>query len=279
MPATAVSQRVRSLKEKARNIRRHIITMARGRGEGYAGQGLDAADIFSVVYFDQLESEKDGLQGPARNRFVLSTGHYSIVLFAALAEAGVFSPSELLTYGANESRLEMSASETTPGVEMTGGALGHGLSQAVGMALASRLSGRNFRVYNFLSDGELQEGSTWEAAMSAAHFKLDQLFAIVDMNNMQADGKVSNVMTVEPVERKWEAFGWHAQRINGNSIEELVAAFDSARKIEGKPKVLVCDTQLGYGVPMVANRANAHFVRVDAAEWDKALVELEAAGV
>ncbi len=276
MPEQSGSRRIQALKEKARNIRRHIIAMARGRGEGYAGQGLDAADIFSAIYFDQLEFDSKALKNPARNRFVLSTGHYSIVLFAALAEAGVFSQSDLLTYGANESKLEMSASETTPGVEMTGGALGHGLSQAVGMALGSRLSGHNFRVYNFLSDGELQEGSTWEAAMAASHFKLDQLFAIVDMNNMQADGKVSNVMTVEPVEAKWEAFGWHAQRLNGNSMEELVEAFDAARKIQGKPKVLVCDTQLGHGVPLVANRANAHFVRVDTAEWDSALRELEA---
>jgi len=276
MPEVAISQRIDTLKEKAFNIRRHIITMARGRGEGYAGQGLDAADIFSAIYFDQLEFDGKALKDPARNRFLLSTGHYSIVLFAALAEAGVFTHADLLTYGANESRLEMSASETTVGVEITGGALGHGLSQAVGMALGSRLSGRNFRVYNFLSDGELQEGSTWEAAMAASHFRLDQLFAIVDINNMQADGKVSNVMTVEPVEGKWGAFGWHTQRVNGNSIEALVDAFDAARKIRGKPKVLVCDTQLGHGVPLVAERANAHFVRVDAAEWDKALQELEA---
>lgn len=279
MAVQSVSRRVEALQERARNIRRHIITMARGRGEGYAGQGLDAADIFSVLYFDQLEFDGGALRDPARNRFLLSTGHYSIVLFAALTEAGVFSHSDLLTYGANGSRLEMSASETTPGVEITGGALGHGLSQAVGMALGSRLSRQNFRVYNFLSDGELQEGSTWEAAMSASHFKLDQLFAIVDMNNMQADGKVSNVMTVEPVQAKWEAFGWHVQRLNGNSIEALVAAFDVARKIEGKPKVLVSDTQLGHGVPLVVNRANAHFVRVDAAEWDSALKELEASSL
>jgi transketolase len=277
MTAQPGSERIERLKQRARSIRRHIITMARGRGEGYAGQGLDAADIFSAVYFDQLEFDGSKLKDPGRHRFVLSTGHYSIVLFAALAEAGVFSNSDLLTYGANESRLEMSASETTPGVEITGGALGHGLSQAVGMALGSRLSGRNFRVYNFLSDGELQEGSTWEAAMAAAHFKLDHLYAIVDMNNMQADGKVSNVMTVEPVEKKWEAFGWHTQRVNGNSIEELISAFDVARTIPSQPKVLVCDTQLGYGVPLVANRANAHFVRVDTAEWDSALRELEAA--
>jgi transketolase len=249
--------------------------MARRRGEGYAGQGLDAADIFSVIYFDQLEFDKKALQDPARNRFLLSAGHYSIVLFAALAEAGVFSHSELLTYGANESRLEMSATETTPGVEITGGALGHGLSQAVGMALGSRLSGRNFRVYNFLSDGELQEGSTWEAAMAASHFQLGELFAIVDINNMQADGKVSSVMTVEPVEAKWEAFGWHTQRVNGNSIEALVGAFDKAREVRGKPKVLVCETQLGYGVPLVANRAKSHFVRLDATEWNRARRELD----
>src|SRR5262249_12127647 len=149
---------------------------------------------------------------------------------------------------------EMSACETTPGVEITGGSLGHGLSQAIGMALGARLAQRDFRVFNFLSDGELQEGATWEAAMSASHFKLDQLVAIVDVNNMQADGPVSNVLTIEPVAEKWEAFGWHAQQVDGNSIPELLRAFERIGTVRDKPHVIICYTKMGSGVPMIEQR-------------------------
>jgi transketolase len=147
------------------------------------------------------------------------------------------------------------------------------------MALGSRLSGRNFRVFNFLSDGELQEGATWEAAMAAAHYRLGNLVALVDMNNMQADGEVTGVMTVEPVADKWRAFGWHAQTVNGNSIEELTAAFDEARKIQERPKVLVCRTVMGSGVPLIEQLPKAHFVRVEPHVWDAALQQLAEANV
>lgn len=264
------------LRAIAKRIRRNILTMARGKGEGYVGQGLDAADIFTVAYFREMRYRPAELHWTDRDRFLLSTGHYSIVLWAALAELGVLKAEELTTYGADESRLEMSACESTPGVEITGGSLGHGLSQAVGMALGARLHEASFRVFNFLSDGELQEGATWEAAMAAANFKLSGLTAIVDMNNMQADGPVSGVMTVEPVVQKWEAFGWHAQAVDGNSIEELIRAFDVTRDVVDRPQVLVCYTQLGKGVPLIENRAKGHFVRIEPEEWDEAMRQLEA---
>jgi transketolase len=164
-------------------------------------------------------------------------------------------------------------------VEITGGSLGHGLPQAVGMALGSRLSGRNFRVFNFLSDGEIQEGATWEAAMAAAHYQLENLIAIVDVNNMQADGPSSSVMTIEPLVDKWKAFGWHAQAVDGNSIEQLVDAFNVARGVTGQPKVLVCYTLMGKGVPLIEQRPKAHFVRIEPSEWELAVRQLEEAKI
>lgn len=275
MEIAAAAPTSEMLRTHAKQIRRNILTMARGKGEGYVGQGLDAADIFAVVYFREMRYRPTEPDWPDRDRFLLSTGHYSIVLWAALTELGLLKPDELITYGADESRLEMSACESTPGVEITGGSLGHGLSQAVGMALGAQLRETSFRVFNFLSDGELQEGATWEAAMAAANFKLRYLTAIVDMNDMQADGPVSGVMTVEPVVQKWEAFGWHAQAVDGNSIEELIRAFDTAREVTDRPQVLVCYTRLGNGVPLIENRAKAHFVRIEPSEWEEATRQLE----
>jgi transketolase len=265
------------LQRRARSIRKKVLLMARRRGDGYVGQGLGAADIFAAIYFRELRFKADDVEWPDRDRFVLSTGHYSIVLFAALTELGLFPEEELSSYGADESRFEMSACITTPGVEVTGGSLGHGLSQAVGMALGARLSGRNFKVYNFLSDGELQEGSTWEAAMAAGHYKLGSLIAIVDMNDMQADGKVSRVMSVEPVADKWEAFGWHVEVVDGNSMNQLLESFDRIRSIQDQPKVLICQTLLGKGVPLVERSPKGHFIRVAEDDWDLALQQLEEA--
>ncbi len=266
---------IHELRLKAKNVRRNVLLMARGKGEGYVGQGLGSADMLTAVYFHEMRYDPSDPDWPDRDRFLLSTGHYSIVLYAALTELGVFPKEELSSYGADESRFGMSTVETTPGVEITGGSLGQGLSQAVGMAIGSRLSGRGFRVFNFLSDGELQEGSTWEAAMSASHYKLDNLVALVDVNGVQADGKITDVMTIEPIADKWRAFGWHAQSIDGNSMEELVTALHSARQVKDQPKVLICYTQMGKGVPFIEQRPKGHFVRVDPHEWELALQQLE----
>jgi transketolase len=271
----AESGLIDKLTRKAKDVRRNVLLMARNKGDGYVGQGLGAADVVTALFFHEMRFDPTNLAWPDRDRFLLSTGHYSIVLFAALAEAGVFQREELASYGADGSRLEMSACETTPGVEITGGSLGHGLAQAVGMAIGSRLSGRNFRVFNFLSDGELQEGATWEAAMAAAHYRLANLVALVDTNNMQADGVVSEVMTVEPVKDKWKAFGWHVQEVNGNAMQELLQALETARSVPNQPKVIVCHTLMGKGVPFLEARRKAHFVRVDPPEWQLALDQLE----
>ncbi|MBI4552567.1 MAG: transketolase [Candidatus Latescibacteria bacterium] len=267
---------ISELQVRARRLRLHVLRMAERVGQGYVGQGLDIADLLAVLYFHEIRYDPHRLDWPDRDRFVLSTGHYSIGLYAALAEAGVIPLDELDTYGADGSRLEMSGSEFTPGFEMTGGSLGQGLSQAVGMALGLHLDGRDARVFNLLSDGELQEGATWEAAMAGAYYRLDSLFAFIDCNNQQADGPPRQVMAVEPVDEKWAAFGWDTQRINGNDIEAIVTAIDAAKTVNGRPHAIVMDTLMGKGVRLFEQREKAHFIRVGPDEWDLARQQLEA---
>lgn len=263
-----------ALRFRAANLRRHMLTMARGQGSGYIGQGLGIADLLAALYFHELRYDPDDTGWPERDRFLLSTGHYSIALWAALAEAGVLPVSELPTYGADGSRLAMSTLDTTPGVEIIGGSLGHGLGQGVGQALGLRLDGSPARVFVELSDGEMQEGSTWEAAMSGAHFKLDNLIALVDCNGIQADGAI--VLDMEPVAEKWRAFGWETQEIDGNDLAAIVAALSAARLRVDRPKAIVLRTLPGKGVPTIESREKAHFVRVDPGEWDALMTEFEA---
>ena len=263
------------LERRAKNLRRHVLRMAERTGQGYVGQGLGIADLLAVLYFHEMEYRPQQLDWPDRDRFVLSIGHYSIALYAALAEAGVFPLDELDTYGQDGSRLEMSGSEKTPGFEMTGGSLGHGLSQAVGMALGLRLDRKPSRVFALISDGELQEGSTWEAAMSAAHFGLENLVVFVDINGQQADGAPEQVMALEPVELKWAAFGWGVHRIDGNSPGQILLALERARTERGLPHAILLDTQMGKGVPLFERREKNHFIRVEPDEWATARRQLE----
>ena len=213
-----------------------------------------------------------------RDRFLLSNGHYAIALYAALIEAGIIPEDELETYGGDDSRLPMSGMASyTPGMEMSGGSLGLGLSIAVGMGLGLKRKGSSSRVYTLFSDGELDEGSVWEAIMSAGHHKLDNLIGIIDVNNQQADGPSTQVMTFEPLVDKLNAFGWFTQRVDGNDLDAVVAAFDAARDhAEPKPRMIVCDTKMGKGVPFLEAREKNHFIRVDAHEWQLALEALDA---
>jgi transketolase len=271
-PATAD---IAALKARAKSMRRHVLAMARGPGQGYVGQGLGISDVLAALYFHEMRWDPADLHATDRDRFLLSTGHYSIALWAALAEAGVIPLDELVTYGADDSRLEMSTLDTTPGVEMIGGSLGHGLGQAIGMALGLRLAKSPARIFCELSDGEMQEGSTWEAAMAAGHFSLDNLVALIDCNGIQADGPV--VLDMEPVADKWRAFGFATQEIDGNDIEAVVAALEQARATEGRPHAIVLRTRPGQGVPTLVQREKAHFVRVEPDEWDALIDELELA--
>lgn len=262
------------LEAAAMRLRRHMVTMARRQGAGYIAQGLGIADLLAALYFHELRYDPARPDWPGRDRFVLSTGHYSIALWAALAEAGVIPVAELETYGADDSRLDMSTLDTTPGVEIIGGSLGHGLGQAIGMALALRLQRSDSRVFCELSDGEMQEGATWEAAMAGGHFGLDNLVALIDCNGIQADGPV--VLDMEPVADKWRAFGWETADIDGNDMAQVVNALHGARSRSGKPKAIILRTRPGKGIPTLEQRERAHFVRVDVSEWDALVRELEA---
>jgi len=262
-----------ALERKAIQLRHHMLTMARGQGQGYIGQGLGIADVLAALYFHELRYNPHNLAWADRDRFLLSTGHYSIALWAALAEAGIIPVEELATYGADNSRLEMSTLDTTPGVEVIGGSLGHGLGQGVGQALGLRIDKSEARVFVELSDGEMQEGSTWEAAMSASHFKLDGLVALVDCNGIQADGPV--VLDMEPVADKWRAFGWQTSEIDGNDMKAVVGALADARERNGKPKAIVLRTLPGKGVPRIETSEKSHFFRIDVAQWDGIIAEFE----
>lgn len=267
-----------SLGERAHNIRRHALLMGQVQGQGYVGQALGAADLLAVAYFHAMKLRPQEPEWEGRDRFYLSIGHYAIALYAALIEAQIIPLDELDTYGADDSRLPMSGMAAyTPGMEITGGSLGHGLGIAVGACLGLKRKASESFVYNLLSDGELNEGSTWEAVMSASHWKLDNLIAIVDVNNQQADGHSSEVLAFEPIVDRWQAFGWFTQRVDGNNLDALVAAFDAAREHTGaQPRVIICDTRMGRGVPFLESREKTHFIRVDEHEWDIALQNLEA---
>ncbi|MGN2406249.1 transketolase [Pseudomonas viridiflava] len=277
MTTQALSATSTSLAQRAHNIRRHALRMGQVQGQGYVGQALGAADLLAVSYFHAMSYKPEDPEWEQRDRFYLSIGHYAIALYAALIEAEIIPLDELETYGSDDSRLPMSGMAAyTPGMEITGGSLGHGLGIAVGACLGLKRKNSASFVYNLLSDGELNEGSTWEAAMSASHWKLDNLIAIIDVNNQQADGHSSEVLAFEPIVDRWQAFGWFTQRVDGNDLQALVAAFDAARQHPGaQPRVIICDTKMGKGVPFLETREKTHFIRVDEHEWDLALNNLD----
>ncbi|MYZ42784.1 transketolase [Schauerella aestuarii] len=263
------------LRAIALNLRRHMIVQARGKGQGYLGQGLGLADFLAVLYWHVFDEDDWRFDDRDRQRFYLSTGHYSIALWAVFAELGTIDPSELTTYGADGGRLDMSTMEGhVPGVEMTGGSLGHGLGIATGAALGYRLDGKRSNIHVEVSDGELQEGSTWEAANTAAAFHLDNLVCWVDCNGIQADGPI--VVSIEPVADRFAAFGWDVKEIDGNDMTQLLAAADWSRARGGKPRAIVMRTHPGRGVKRIEQRDRAHFVRIDADEWEDVARELEA---
>ena len=267
-----------SLAERGHRIRRNAVRMGEVQGQGYVGQALGIADVLAVSYFHALSYKPQEPEWEGRDRFLLSIGHYAIALYAALIEAGILPEDELETYGGDDSRLPMSGMAAyTPGMEITGGSLGHGLGIAVGMALGLKRKASTSFIYNLLSDGELGEGSTWEAAMAASHHGLDNLIAIVDFNNQQADGPSRSMLSAEPVEQKFEAFGWFTQRVNGNDIEAVRDAFDGARAHAGaRPRAIICDTRMCKGVPFLETREVTHFIRVEPHEWALALQALDA---
>ena len=266
-----------SLPQRAWAIRRNALLMGEVQGQGYIGQALGVADVLATSYFHAMTYRADDPEWEGRDRFYLSIGHYAIALYAAMIEAGILPEEEIPTYGMDDSRMPMSGMAAyTPGMEITGGSLGHGLGIAVGAALGLKRKKNPAFVYNMLSDGELGEGSTWEAVMSAVQWKLDNLIAIVDFNNQQADGPTRDALAVGAEAPKWAAFGWYAQEVDGNDLDALVAAFDNARNhAEAKPRVIICNTKMCRGVPFLEERESNHFIRVEADEWAKALAVLD----
>ncbi len=275
MPSPAEIEKVAAA---AWRIRRYALRMGEVQGQGYIGQALGYADVLATAFCHTMQLRPLEPEWEGRDRFLLSHGHYAIALYAALLEAGVIPEEELESYGADGSRLPMSGMATyTPGMEISGGSLGQGLSIAVGMALGLRHKNNPALVINSMSDGELDEGSTWEAAMSAAHHELGNLINIVDINRQQADGNSQQILGYEPLQDKWASFGWYVQRVDGNDTAAVIDAFDKAKNhAGGKPRVILCDTLMGKGVPFLEERDKNHFIRVEADEWQKALAVLDA---
>jgi transketolase len=263
------------LKAVAKRLRRDIVTMIAKAGSGHPGGSLSAVEIITALYWRILRHKPSDPLWPERDRFILSKGHAAPVLYAVLAECGYLPKSELSTLRQLDSRLQGHADRTaTPGVEMSSGSLGQGLSFAVGCALAGRLDARPWHVYALLSDGECDEGQTWEAAMSAAKFKINNLTAIVDNNGIQLSGFNRDIMPLDPLNKKWATFGWQIFNVEGHDFSQLLDAFEKARKVKAKPAVIIAHTIKGKGVSFMENNVDFHGKAPNAEQLEKALKEL-----
>ena len=267
---------VKEMEAVAKRLRRHIISMTGKAGSGHPGGSLSAVEIVTALYFKVLRHKPQDPCWADRDRFILSKGHAAPLLYATLAECGYFPVDELATLRQLDSRLQGHTDRVAcPGVEMSAGALGQGLSFAIGVALAGRLNSQDYRVYVLLGDGECDEGQIWEAAMAAAHFKLDNLVAIVDNNGQQIDGWNRDVMSLDPFNKKWQAFGWHVIEVNGHHLTQLIEAFDQAKLVKGKPTVIIAHTIKGKGVSFMENNPDFHGKAPNAEQVEIALKELE----
>ena len=263
------------LKSMAKNIRADIVTMLTESASGHPGGSLSAADIVTTLFFKEMNIDPSYDKNPNRDRFVLSKGHAAPVLYSALARKGFFDVEELKTLRKFGSRLQGHPSmKCLPGVDMSTGSLGQGISTAVGMALAGKLDNKDYRVYTLLGDGELEEGQVWEAAMCAAHYKLDNLTAFIDFNGLQIDGDITKVMNPTPIDTKFEAFGWNVMIIDGHSIEEIIDALEKAKNHKGQPTAIVCKTVKGKGVSFMENQAGWHGNAPNKEQCEKALAEI-----
>ncbi|MBX3582917.1 MAG: transketolase [Rhizobiaceae bacterium] len=258
----------------SQELRRDLIKMIAPIGQGYVQQGLGAADLFASLYFSEMRLDPDDPAWPDRDRFVLSTAHNSGIFYATLAKRGLIDAALIEGYCKDGSPLEINTSERLgPVIEGSFGSLGQGLSVAVGMACALKRKGSPARVYVVLGDGEIQEGQVWEATLAAAHFELDNLCLIVDLNNIQVEGHTDKVMRMEPVGEKWAAFGWHTINCDGNDHEELLTAFAKARATAGEPTCIVAKTLVGKGSPLLEGIL-AHNIKLDRQTTEQVLAEL-----
>lgn len=267
------------LMKTANEIRKGIVRSVHSAKAGHPGGSLSAAEIFTYLYFEELNVDPEDPNKPDRDRFVLSKGHTAPGLYAALAERGFFPKEDLITLRHTGSYLQGHPDmKCIPGVDMSSGSLGQGVSAAVGMALAAKLSGDDYRVYTLLGDGEIQEGQVWEAAMLAAHRKLDNFVLIVDNNNLQIDGRVDEVNSPYPIDKKFEAFNFHVINIDGNDFEEIDAAFKEARTVKGRPTAIIAKTVKGKGVSFMENEASWHGKAPNDEQFRVAMEDLEKEG-
>ncbi|MEK6645776.1 MAG: transketolase [Candidatus Firestonebacteria bacterium] len=253
------NEEIQHLKKVANQIRIDLIDMISYAQSGHPGGALSAVEIVTSLYFRVMNIKPSDPKWEDRDRFILSKGHACAVLYASLAEKGYFPKETLKTFRKFQSILQGHPDmRKTPGVEMNSGTLGNGISAGVGMSLGAKLSNKNLRVYVLLGCGELNEGVVWESAMAASHFKLDNMTAIVDFNKLQSDGEMEKIMNMNPLSAKWQAFGWHTIEVNGHNFEELILAFEEAKKIKGKPTAIIAHTIKGKGVSYMENKPQYH---------------------
>ena len=265
------------LQKKATQIRKYIIEEVFSAKSGHPGGSLSCTDIFTVLYFDEMRVDTKNPKWPDRDRFVLSKGHCAPALYATLAVKGFFPEKDLYTFRKADSYLEGHPNMTyVPGVDMSTGSLGQGISTAVGMALAGKIDHKDYRVYSILGDGELEEGQVWEASMAAAHYKLDNLTAFMDYNGLQIDGNITDVMNPEPVADKFAAFGWNVITVDGHDYKQIKEAIETAKTVKGKPTMVVCKCIKGKGVSFMENNYAWHGTAPNQEQRDQAIQELDA---
>ena len=265
------------LMKTANEIRKGIVTALHSAKAGHPGGSLSATEIFTYLYFEEMNIDPANPKDENRDRFVLSKGHTAPALYATLALRGYFSRDLLKTLRQADSFLQGHPDmKHTPGVDMTTGSLGLGISAACGMALSAKIYDKSYRVYTILGDGELEEGQVWEASMFAAHYKLDNLCAFIDFNGLQIDGKVTDVMNPTPIDKKFEAFGWHVITMNAHDFDDIERAFDEAEKINGQPVAIVQKSVKGKGVSFMENQVGWHGTAPNAEQYKQAMDELNA---
>ena len=271
------SSEKKQLQMEACKVRMGVIEATHGAKAGHPGGSLSAADVFTYPYFKEMNIDPQNPKWEERDRFVLSKGHTAPGLYAALAHRGFFPVEDLPTLRHIDSYLQGHPNmNTVPGVDMSTGSLGQGVSVAVGMALGAKYQGKSYRVYTLLGDGEIQEGQVWEACMAASHYKLDNLCVIVDNNGLQIDGDIAKVMSPYPIVDKLEAFGFHVEAVDGHDFEALEAAFQKAKQVKGAPTAIVMSTTKGKGVSFMENNAGWHGKAPNDAEYAQAMDELKA---
>ena len=267
---------IKSLEECAKIIRRHVVRMIAKAGTGHPGSSLSTVDLLVALFYSKLRHNPQQPAWPDRDRFVMSKGHGCPALYAVLAEMGYFSVDKLDTLRQFGSILQgHPCMKTTPGIEISGGSLGQGLSVGLGIALAAKLDKKDYRTYVMLGDGELAEGQVWEAAMAASHYKADNLCAIIDQNGLQIDGFIHEIMSSHPIPDKWRGFGWHVIEINGHDYKAILSAYDEAEKIKDRPTVIVAKTIKGKGVSFMENQVDWHGKAPSKEEAERALAELK----